>query len=231
MAEDSNVMESMGLSELMGVFRKSADRYSGVLSKLRSREIPESYVEFRDNELFPIQLERTSLILRNAFLEVSGCCLVAYDWVRPLSKWIGSRKCLEVMCGCGCLAKAFQDCGVDIIATDDFSWENHQSVWFQNPWTEIEQISAVDAVRKYGSQVSLILISWPYMDGTALEVLREMRIQNSKAQMIFIGEWGGAAADKNFFQEARRVEDSRFYDAVKSFCQHASIHDYPYLLR
>lgn len=219
------------MSEILEKFRSAATRYSEVLAKLRRHEIPESYIEFCDSPLSPTQLDFGSEFLRDTFLELSGYCLVAYDWVRPLAEWIGKRKCLEVMCGCGCLAKALRDCGVDIIATDDFSWENHNACWFQNPWTEIEQLSAVDAVRKYGPQSSLIILSWPYMDDSALNVLREMRVQMPGGMMIMIGEWKGATANGDFFREARLVKDEKFNVAVQNFRQHATIHDFPYLIR
>ncbi len=231
MDEDPNVNESMDLSRVLEKFHDVASQYAGVLNQLRRHEIPESYAEFCVDSISPTQMDPASMILRDTFLELSGYCLVAYDWVRPLSKWIGDRACLEVMCGCGCLAKALQDCGVDIVATDDFSWTNHDQCWFQNPWTEIEKISAVEAIRKYGAQVSLILVSWPYRDGTALAVLREMRIQNPEAQMIFIGEWNGATANEDFFREARRINDVGFYQAIEKFRQHTTINDFPYLIR
>lgn len=223
--------DPMELSSLLEGFRCAANRYAGVLSQLRRHEIPDSYTEFCTDGYSPTQMDPDSLILRDTFLEISGYCLIAYDWVRPLSKWIGERRCLELMCGCGCLAKALQDCEVDVIATDDFSWTNHDQCWFQNPWTKIEQLTAVEAIRKYGPHVSLILMSWPYVDETALTVLKEVRLWNPGAQMIFIGEWNGATANGGFFREARRVNDPGFYEAVRSFRQHATINDRPYLLR
>lgn len=130
MAADSNMMESPDLGELIESFQDAATRYSEALNQLRKHEIPESYTKFCVDSLSPTQLDPASLILRDTFLEISGYCLVAYDWVRPLAKWIGERNCLEVMCGCECLAKALRDCGVNVIATDDFSWKNHEQCWF-----------------------------------------------------------------------------------------------------
>ncbi|MBS4199128.1 hypothetical protein KHA93_05595 [Bacillus sp. FJAT-49732] len=45
---------------------------------------------------------------------------VTVDWVHHLAKWIGTRKCLEVMAGYGYLARLLNYFGVDIIATDNY---------------------------------------------------------------------------------------------------------------
>lgn len=49
--------------------------------------------------------------------------------------------------------------------------------------------------------------------------------------MIMIGEWKGATANGDFFREARLVKDEKFNVAVQNFRQHATIHDFPYLIR
>jgi 2-polyprenyl-3-methyl-5-hydroxy-6-metoxy-1,4-benzoquinol methylase len=53
-----------------------------------------------------------------------GFSCVAQDWVSELAQWIGNRKCLEIGAGRGLLAKALHDNEVDIVATDNYCWED-----------------------------------------------------------------------------------------------------------
>ena len=66
----------------------------------------------------------------SSFRAREECCkrgmwaIVDKHWTKELAKWIGNRKCLEVMAGAGWLAKALDFYKVDIIATDDYLWKN-----------------------------------------------------------------------------------------------------------
>lgn len=211
-------------------FNAAKTVYGDVLQDLRNHVIPESYAKFKKGDFSPSELEDSSLIFRNEFLMASGYALVAYDWVRPLAQWVGDRRCLEVMCGCGCLAKALKDCGTNIIATDDFSWQNHEECWFRNPWTDIEQLDAVSAIQKYGQDTDIFIMSWPYRDNAAYQALLEMRKQNPQGKLIFIGEWRGMTADEKFFDAAEILNDASFYETIKAYRQFPTIHDRPMLL-
>lgn len=142
---------------------------------------------------------------------------VCWDWVRPLARWIGSRRCLEVMAGRGFLSHALRKCSVNVIATDDYSWHRSE----HQPWagmplmTDIEEMDAVDAVRKYGASVDFVIMSWAYMDNTSYNVVKELRNVNPKALIIHIGEGGGGCTDSDqFFGAVKQVNDKRFYEDV-----------------
>ena len=159
--------------------------------------------------------------LRSDFIKTIGFTLISNDWIKPLSQWIGDRKCLEVMAGTGSLSFALQQQGIDIIATDDFSWEG-SSNWNDNNnyWTEIEHIDATKAVEKYGKDIDIIIISWPYMDDTAHRILQSMRKVNLNCIMIFIGEgMGGCTADDEFFEAIQEIENTEFEQVVSNFKQ------------
>lgn len=124
--------------------------------------------------------------------------LVSYNWIRPLSEWIGSRKCLEVMSGRGFLTKALRELNVDIVATDDYSWGFND---YNNPVTEVEDIDAVESIKKYIRDVDILIISWPPMDQVAYEVVKKARELNPDIIVIYIGEdEGGCTASESFFE-------------------------------
>jgi len=197
-----------------------------IVSQINQKQIPNSYPEYMFNNI-------NKWSLRDKFIKQMGFSLVSFDWIIPLSKWIGSRKCLEVMSGTGSLSFALKQQGTDIMATDDFSWTG-QNNWNQNKnyWTNIENIDAVKAVEKYGKEVNVIIMSWPYMDDIAYKVLLKMREVNPFCIMIFIGEgYGGCTASDEFFDSIIEIEDETFSEAVKEYKQWWGIHDYPQLVK
>jgi len=202
------------------------DTIDSILTQISSKQIPSSYPDYLFNNF-------NKWSLRDKFIKQMGFSLMSLDWIIPLSKWIGSRKCLEVMSGTGSLSFALQQQGINIMATDDFSWTGEDN-WNQskNYWTNIEGIDAIEAVKKYGKDVNVIIMSWPYMDDIAHKVLQEMREVNSFCTMIFIGEgYGGCTASDEFFDNIVEIEDESFNDAVKEYKQWWGIHDYPQLVK
>ena len=170
---------------------------------------------------------------RSKFIKNLGFTLLSLNWVVPLSKWIGKRKCLEIMAGNGALSYCLQQQGINIFATDDFSWgpDNH---WNKNKnyWTKIENIDATKAIEKYGKDIDIIIMSWPYMDDTAYNVLKTMRKINKNCVMIYIGEnSGGCTADDEFFNNIVELENHNFYNAVSQFDSWIGIHDNLYLVK
>jgi hypothetical protein len=203
--------------------------YYEILEQLQQKQIPAAYPAA---EAGGHQLGRESLNMRSQLQGLCGYCLLAYDWIQPLADWIGNRACLEIMCGSGALSKALQDCGVNIRATDDFSWdENHAVPWFRDPWTEITQMNAIQAIEAYGKEVDFVVCSWPFLSEDCYHALQKMREVNPTAKMIFIGEWCGATASDAFFAAAQVVEAPDFQEAVRNFKSLYGIRDYPYLLR
>lgn len=203
--------------------------YYQILEQLRQKKIPEAYPAA---EAGGHQLGRESLEIRSQLQGLCGYCLLAYDWIRPLAEWIGQRRCLEIMCGSGALSKALQNCGVNIRATDDFSWkDNHAVPWFSDPWTDIEQLNALQALEKYGAEMDLIVCSWPFMSDDCYHALLKMREINRSATMLYIGEWRGATASAAFFEAAQVVQEEAFEQAIQNFKSIYDIHDWPYLIR
>lgn len=169
---------------------------------------------------------------REDIIQEQGYAIITEEWINPLVDWIGNRKVLEVMSGCGSLAKALQDRGVDIVATDDFSWDGLCS-WntINNYWVEIENIDCLDALEKYKDR-EILIMSWPYMDDTCLKVLKKMRQVNPSMLMIYIGEpKGGATACDEFFEEITVIEDKEFNKIIDVYPQWRYIYDKPYLVK
>ena len=206
--------------------QEETDIIDSIVNQIVNKQIPNSYPDYMFNNI-------NKWSLRDKFIKQMGFSLISLDWIAPLSKWIGSRKCLEIMSGTGSLSFALKQQGIDIKATDDFSWDG-QNNWNQskNYWTDIENIDAIEAVKKYAKDVNVIIMSWPYMDDIAYKVLQTMREINPFCKMIFIGEGcGGCTASDEFFDNIIEIEDESFNDAIKEYKQWWGIHDYPQLVK
>lgn len=92
------------------------------------------------------------------------------------------------MSGKGTLSYVLKQEGVNIKATDDFSWSKFTSM---NTWCDIEQIDAIEAIEKYGKDMDYIIMSWCYMDNTGYKCLKKMREINPNCKMLYIGECQG----------------------------------------
>jgi hypothetical protein len=187
-----------------------------------------------DNKILPDELSPNILdnfTLRDHYLNYMGFSILTNKFINSLSKFIGNKKCLEVMSGCGSLSYFLKKSGVKIIPTDNFTWK-HDWFTYETFWLEIENIDAVSAIKKYGKDVDFIIMSWPYMDDTAYNVLIEMRNINPKCKLIYIGEEeGGCTANDQFFDISNFIDDENFSKVYDNFQQWYRIHDKPYLIK
>ena len=187
---------------------------------LLKKEIPEEYPD-DISKIKQNPFTDKYYIDRFDFINISSFALISKKWVAPLADYIGTKKCLEIMAGKGVLSKALHDCGVDIKATDNYTWKWHRSE--QNKggqtlnrdelWFDVEDIDCIEAITKYGGNTGFIICCWPpYKSDALYHALLKMRIVNLKCKLIYIGEEkGGCNAESRFFNEAVYVNnDDRF---------------------
>ena len=166
--------------------------------------------------------------LREQWIKKGMYALVTWSWVTPFAKWIGNKKCLEVMAGRGWLSLALRSLEIDIIATDDYSWSKERN--WDEPVTEVEELNALESIDKYGKDIDLLIISWPYMDDTAYKTIKVLHKVNPNALVVYIGEGdGGCTADDDFHNHFREIEDEEFQKSVSNFQSWWAIHDHVYL--
>jgi len=132
--------------------------------------------------------------------------VVDKTWTKDLADWIGDHKVLEVMCGFGWLAKALKDHSVDIVATDNQSWDgNRHSIG--KPFSFVENLDGLSAVKKY-KDADVLLVSWPPYQGK--EICRICEAWEEEKPIIYIGEMaGGCTACDEFFSN---FDIGNYYD-------------------
>jgi len=165
----------------------------------------------------------------SAFHERQACAsrgmfaFVSWDWVKPLVAWIGNRKVLEVMAGAGWLARALSEKGINIIATDDYSWIEKREWELQ---TEVKKMDAFSAIEIFGEESDILIISWPYMDPSAFEAIRKWNEIRPGGLIIYIGEQeGGCTANEEFFEHFEEVNDDTFNFVIYNYRTWEGLHD------
>ena len=120
------------------------------------------------------------------------------------------------MAGRGVLAKGLYDFGVNIIATDNFSWGwSSHYLWF-----DVKESDCITAIKEYGENIDFLICCWPYMDDNMYNSLIEMRSQNPMSKLIYFGEGrGGCTANDKFFNVANFIYDNEVFNAASCFFQ------------
>lgn len=161
--------------------------------------------------------------LKNAYNQAGMYAFISWQWVTPFIEWLNGRKVLEVMAGRGWWTYALRQKGVDVIATDDFSWDYRS---WMDTLTEVEEMDAIEAVEKYGKEVDVVTIGWPYMDNTAYRVIKRLHEVNPDALVVYIGEQGGCTADEAFHQHFNiDFSDTEFNKVTTRYQSWDHIHD------
>lgn len=189
------------------------------LELLRHLQLPQKY---------PIELFTRPEIFntRREVITLQGFAVLEKDWLEVLANWIGKRKVLEVMSGCGALTKALQDFCIDIRGTDNFELKDK----WQNIWCEIENIDAVNAIEKYKDR-DLLIMSWaPYDKDIDYKCLEKMRQVNPNMKMLIIGEMYGATGSEKFWKEANILDEAIIDKLNNMYHRWMFIHDRFFLI-
>ena len=162
---------------------------------------------------YDITLSAKQMHIKEFYNDLGMYAFVSWRWVNPFVEWLGNRKCLEVMAGRGWLSYALRQKGVDVIATDDYSWAKEKG--WPDPLTQVIKMDAIKSVEKFGRGIDVLIMAWPYMDDTAYRTIKKLHEVNPHALVVYIGERdGGCTADQSFFDHFLFAEDRQFYKTV-----------------
>lgn len=198
---------------------KYIDTMLEIKCNLEKQSLPDTYPEEITLFEYSVASLLNSQIARDEIVALSGFPLISKDWIQILADYLRGNKCLEIMSGLGCVSYALKAHGIDILATDDYSWE------FSNKWTTIEKMDCIDAIKKYAKERPYIILSWPEMNETAYLALLTMRKTNPDAKMIYIGEFGGCCASESFVKSVNRIEPEWTVKINEKFLSWCGIHD------
>lgn len=196
------------------------------LSLLKQNIIPDSYPNFISSVDYILYIfENQETYLTRSFFTEFSWPLVSKDWINELLPLFKGKKVLEIMAGNGMISKALIDNNVDCITTDDFSWK------IDKAWTYVENLSAIDAIEKYGNEVDILLCSWPPMSDSMYKCLLKMRNVNPNLVLIYIGELGDCCANEKFADKCIIINNPYIQNANKKFKSWGGIHDRIYYIK
>jgi hypothetical protein len=123
-------------------------------------------------------------------------CFYSRELLDELCALVGNRTCLEIGSGDGTLARFLADKGINISATDDYSWKHA----IEYPKT-VERLGAKQALVKYQPQA--VICSWPPPGNTF-----EQKIFSTRSVELYVvigsrhrfaaGNWDDYSAQERF---------------------------------
>lgn len=155
--------------------------------------------------------------------------------IDTLSTYCQGKNVLEVFAGRGALSSLLREQGISIIPTSLRS--GHDGADVLGYFTDVEELSAINAVLKYRDWMDVLLVCWPT---TSPEMERCLSLLTPSIPIIFIGEvtdykqnppfLGGCATDE-FFEQVTEISAEHHglsyptmrCDTIKVF--HPKVHD------
>lgn len=167
------------------------------LNTVHSGEVP----QMLPSNLVDYGESRNSLesMLISRYLQTCGMYgKIMKDTATDIAANVGDGVVLDPMAGNGWAAKALREAGAKTIASDDNSWEISK---------DVENLDALESLRKYGDKISHLLISWaPYGSDMDVKLLREVRANYPHVTIINVGEgMEGCTGSPQFWEELEEV--------------------------
>jgi hypothetical protein len=127
------------------------------------------------------------------------------EWLDQLAKHLQGKKCLEIMAAGGAITKGLLDRDINIIATDNYSWNEKEDVHTNLiKFTHVEKLDAINSVTKYNNDYNTLICSWPPCDDCELAIAAK----NWSGEIIYIGEDnGGCNANDEFFNHFEILDE------------------------
>lgn len=176
---------------------------------VRRGEIPDRLPErVRKGQANDFQ-DQIAAQLLHQYLQKVGCySKITKHMARGLKRMIPwSSIVLDPMTGNGLMVKALREAGIFSLGTDNNSWHNTNS---------FEPIDALDALKRYGDQITHLLLSWPSPESDMdFRLLEEVRKNYENVQIIVIGEVNGCTGSEKFWNAAEIWDDLDCYETVE----------------
>ncbi|MFD1471260.1 hypothetical protein [Companilactobacillus mishanensis] len=147
------------------------------------------------------------------------------SWV----KLFPDRKYLELMAGNGYISKGLRNRNMSVVCTDNLSW-SAQSKTGETLITDIEQLDALSAIKKYHDQVDSVVLAWsPDRDEIDFEILKEIRKFN--LEFFVIGEEYGATNSKKFWDSINVIKNPEIDELNQVYSQYDLVNDKIFLIQ
>ena len=134
---------------------------------------------------------------RRNFIHEYGWSVPNEEAINSIKDFVENDSILEIGSGLGTWAKLLQSEGISVTPTDlSLDPKENPYIIEKKPYTNVDQINADKAIKKYGNHKVLMMVWPPYDSPMAYNALKLF----AGDKLIFVGEGhGGCTADGNFF--------------------------------
>lgn len=166
------------------------------IASVGNGEIPESFPQ-SENFISDFSMHQ-KLMSRGYFGRATK------EFARSFKKEVGDNAViLDPMAGKGFMAKAFQEQGLKVIASDDFSWEA-----VQGEHIGVKNMDAMESVRKHAKYATHMVVSWPPRETTIdRDIMNTAREENPDITLVYIGEGENGCTGSAELWESYDVEE------------------------
>lgn len=130
------------------------------------------------------------------------------SFTNALSHYLKGAPVLEVMAGNGYISKGLRNSNPHemIYTTDSLDWVKENETG-KHPVTNVEKLSALDALEKYGHDVDYVIMSWaPDKGEQDWELLQHLRADYPELKLLVIGEKNVATNSSTFWHNAHLLQ-------------------------
>lgn len=123
-------------------------------------------------------------------------CFYSRELIAGLAQLIGNRRTVEIAAGDGTLSRFLAEQGVDVTATDDYSWE--KVVKYPG---SVQRLDAINALNRFKPQV--VICSWPpSANHFERQIFRQREVETyiviGSHSRFITGNWGDYEAQTFF---------------------------------
>lgn len=141
-----------------------------------------------------------------------------------LADYLKGKKVVEICAGRAYITSVLKHMNVDIVATDDYSWEYPEHL---PRLTEVKKKNAFESIH---SDIDFYIMSWaPYENSWDIDFLNKVREVNPNAKIVLISE--GCTNSSEFKYVAEKVIDEKFEEISQSYRKDAFFSDWLSLVK
>lgn len=201
--------ENLKLIERNNSLSKETKDY---LKSFMNGNIPEEIPsEISSRTDYSINSSLNSSMTHSLSLESGYYAKVTKTFASNLTEKIGKDSTiLDPMAGKGYFVKAMREQGVKTIGSDDKSWDTAKS----DDNNSIENLSAIDSLKKYGNKIDHLVISWaPYENDIDDKLYKIVKTDYPHITIINIGEdMGGCTGSEKFWNSLDEDKENDLID-------------------
>jgi len=189
-------------------------------------EIPESLPESLSSRSYESNDFMIGVTVHQKSLDSGYYAKITKKFAKNLAESLDKNSViLDPMAGKGYFVKAMREQGIATIGSDDKSWDSAQT----DVDNGIEDMSAIDSLKKYGNNITHMVISWaPYGSDIDEQLYQTVKKDFSHVTIINIGEGeGGCTGSEKFWESISEDKETEIsHENQYGYQTTSGLHDF-----